>query len=149
VTNDTFHEVTVYFTPPPPVEGFRELDEGLNRDFMQLVNRLAARGGHRPSGMRLAEASARNLMEQAAWRRGCGSMHKAVNVLVCIIFGAIGFSLGMAGHPAGWVFVLVAAGSIVATIRRKADVKDDQAGSNSWFDIGGCAGCGGGCGCGD
>ena len=57
-------------------------------------------------------------------------MNKAVNVLGWIIFGAIGFSLGMAGNLMGWVFVLAAAWSIVATIR-------GQGGSNSWFDIGG------------
>jgi hypothetical protein len=60
-------------------------------------------------------------------------MIKAVNVLGCIIFGAIGFSLGMAGNLMGWVFVLAAAWSIVATIRGQAG----QAGSNSWFDIDG------------
>ena len=31
---------------------------GERKNFMRLVNRLAAGGGHRPSGMRLAEASA-------------------------------------------------------------------------------------------
>ncbi|HET7911169.1 MAG TPA: hypothetical protein VFL49_04015 [Pseudolabrys sp.] len=78
-------------------------------------------------------------------------MNKAVNVLGWIIFGAIGFSLGMAGNPMGWVFVLAAAWAIIATIRGQADAKDGQAGSsNSWFDIGGCGGCSGGCGgCGD
>ena len=57
-------------------------------------------------------------------------MNKAVNVLGSIICGAVGFKLGMAGHLMGWVFVLVAAWSFVATIR-------GQAGGNSWFDIGG------------
>ena len=77
-------------------------------------------------------------------------MNKTVEVLVLIVFGAIGFSLGMKGNPMGWIFVVAAAGSIVATIRRTADAKDGEAGkdgSNSWFDIGGCGGCGGGCGC--
>jgi hypothetical protein len=77
-------------------------------------------------------------------------MNKAVAVLVCIIFGAIGFSHGMKCNPKGWIFLLFAAGSIVATIRRKADAKDGRTGkdvSDSWFDIGGCGGCGGGCGC--
>jgi hypothetical protein len=77
-------------------------------------------------------------------------MNKTVNVLGGIILGAIGFWHGMAGNPMGWIFVVAAAWSIVATIRRKADAKDGQAGkdgSNSWFDIGGCGGCGGGCGC--
>jgi hypothetical protein len=60
-------------------------------------------------------------------------MNKAVNVLGWMIFGATGFSLGIAGNLMGWVFVLAAAWSIVATIRRQAG----QAGSNSWFDIGG------------
>lgn len=69
-------------------------------------------------------------------------MNKAVNVLGWIIFGAIGFSLGMEGHLMGWVLVLVAAWSIVATIRGRADAKDGQAGSNNWFDMGGCGGCG-------
>ena len=64
-------------------------------------------------------------------------MNKAVNVLGSIICGAVGFSLGMAGNLMGWVFVLAAAWSIVATIRGQADAKDGQAGSNSWFDIGG------------
>ena len=73
-------------------------------------------------------------------------MNKTVNVLGWIIFGAIGFWLGMTGNLMGWVFVLAAAWSIVATIRRQADAKDGQAGSNSGFDIGGCGGCGG---CGD
>ena len=80
-------------------------------------------------------------------------MNKTVNVVGGIILGAIGFAVGMKGHPMGWVIVLVAAVSIVATIRRKADAKDDQADSNSWFDIGGCGGDSGGCGgcggCGD
>lgn len=69
-------------------------------------------------------------------------MNKTVNVLGWIIFGAIGFWLGMAGNLMGWVFVLAAAWSIVATIRGQTDAKDGQAGSNSWFDIGGCGGCG-------
>ena len=73
-------------------------------------------------------------------------MNKALNVLGWIIFGAIGFSLGMAGNLMGWVFVLAAAWSIVATICGQADAKDGQGGSNSWFDIGGRGGCGG---CGD
>jgi hypothetical protein len=78
-------------------------------------------------------------------------MNKAVTVLVSIIWGAVGFWLGMAGNLMGWVFVLIAALSIVATIRGQADAKDGQSGSNSWFDIGGCGGDGdGGCGgCGD
>jgi hypothetical protein len=60
-----------------------------------------------------------------------------VNVLGSIICGAVGFSLGRAGNLMGWVFVLAAAWSIIATIRGQADAKDGQAGSNSWFDIGG------------
>jgi hypothetical protein len=64
-------------------------------------------------------------------------MNKAVNVLGSIIFGAVGFSLGIAGNLMGWIFVLAAAWSIVATICGRADAKDGQAGSNSWFDIGG------------
>jgi len=60
-------------------------------------------------------------------------MNKTVNVLGSIICGAVGFSLGMAGNLMGWVFVLAAAWSIVATIRGQAG----QAGSNNWFDIGG------------
>lgn len=69
-------------------------------------------------------------------------MKQTLKVLGGIILGAIGLWLGMAGHPIGWVFVLAAAWSIIDTIRRKADAKDGQAGSNSWFDIGGCGGCG-------
>ena len=70
-------------------------------------------------------------------------MNKVVNVLGGIIFGAFGFSLGIAGNLIGWVFVLAAAWSIVATIRGQADAKDSQV----WFDIGGCGGDGcGGCG---
>ena len=64
-------------------------------------------------------------------------MNKALNVLGGIILGAIGFSLGSAGNLMGWVFVLAAVWSIVATICGRADAKDGEAGSNSWFDIGG------------
>jgi hypothetical protein len=70
-------------------------------------------------------------------------MNKAVNVIGWFIFGIIGFSVGMAGNLMGWVFLVAAAWSIVATVRGQADVKDGQAGGNSWFDIGGCGGCGG------
>ena len=79
-------------------------------------------------------------------------MDKAGAVLGGIILGAIGFWHGMAGNPMGWIFVGAAACSIVATLRRKADAKDGEAGkdgSGSWFDIGGCGGGDGGCGCGD
>jgi len=61
-------------------------------------------------------------------------MNKVVNVLGGIIFGAVGFWLGMAGNLMGWVFMLFAAWSIVATILGKAGANDGQAGG--WFDIG-------------
>ena len=72
-------------------------------------------------------------------------MIKVAKVLGWVIFGAVGFMLGIKGNPMGWVFVLAAAWLIVAIIRGSADAKDGQ--FDSTFHIGGCGGDGcGGCG---
>lgn len=77
-------------------------------------------------------------------------MDKVLPVLFYTVFGIVGFSVGMAGNPFGWLFLLVAAWSVVATIRaRDGNRKEGEDGNRdrSWFEIGGgCGGCGG---CGD
>ena len=73
-------------------------------------------------------------------------MIKVAKVLGWVIFGAVGFWLGIRGNPIGWFLMLAPVWPIVATIRGQADAKDSQV----WFDIGGCGGdgCGGCGGCG-